>query len=71
MKENDAEVEESIERAYYVTLGLAYEKPGRLAGSAFEPLLKKCDHFMRRTDRERLSRARGTSRHVSSTRMLW
>ena len=49
LKENDDEVEESIERAYYVTLGLAYEGPGRLAGSAFEPLLKKCDHFLRRT----------------------
>ena len=49
IKENDDEIEESIERAYYVTLGLAYEGPGRLAGSAFEPLLKKCDHFMRRT----------------------
>lgn len=49
MKENDEEIEDSIERAYYVTLGLAYEGPGRLAGSAFEPLLKKCDFFMRRT----------------------
>jgi ParB family chromosome partitioning protein len=49
MKENDPEVEESIERAYYVTLGLAYEGPGRLAGSSFEPLLKKCDFFLRRT----------------------
>ncbi len=49
MKENDEEVEDSIERAYYVTLGLAYEGPGRLAGSAFEPLLNKCDFFMRRT----------------------
>ena len=48
IKENDDEIEESIERAYYVTLGLAYEGPGRLAGSAFEPLLKKCDFFMRR-----------------------
>lgn len=48
LKENDAEISESIERAYYVTLGLAYEGPGRLAGSAFEPLLKKCDHFLRR-----------------------
>lgn len=48
IKENDDEVEDSIERAYYVTLGLAYEGPGRLAGSAFEPLLKKCDFFMRR-----------------------
>jgi hypothetical protein len=49
LKENDDEVEESIERAYYVTLGLSYEGKGRLAGSAFEPLLKKCDHFLRRT----------------------
>ena len=49
LKENDDEVEESIEKAYYVTLGLAYEGPGRLAGSAFEPLLRKCDHFLRRT----------------------
>ena len=49
LKENDDEIEDSIERAYYVTLGLAYEGPGRLAGSSFEPLLKKCDFFMRRT----------------------
>lgn len=49
LKENDHEVQESIDKAYYVTLGLAYEGPGRLAGSAFEPLLKKCDHFMRRS----------------------
>jgi ParB family chromosome partitioning protein len=48
LKENDPEIEDSIERAYYVTLGLAYEGPGRLAGSAFEPLLRKCDFFMRR-----------------------
>jgi ParB family chromosome partitioning protein len=49
LKENDPEVEDSIERAYYVTLGLAYDGGGRLAGSAFEPLLKKCDFFLRRT----------------------
>jgi ParB family transcriptional regulator, chromosome partitioning protein len=49
VKENDDEVQESLERAYYVTLGLSYEGNGRLAGGAFEPLLKKCDHFMRRT----------------------
>ncbi|MFN2594494.1 MAG: ParB/RepB/Spo0J family partition protein [Actinomycetota bacterium] len=48
LKENDDEIEDSIERAYYVTLGLAYEGPGRLAGSAFEPLLRKCDFFQRR-----------------------
>jgi uncharacterized ParB-like nuclease family protein len=47
LKENDEEVQDSIEQAYYVTLGLAYEKGSRLAGSAFEPLLKKCDFFLR------------------------
>jgi ParB family chromosome partitioning protein len=47
LKENDPEVKDSIETAYYVTLGLAYEKGSRLAGSAFEPLLKKCDFFLR------------------------
>lgn len=48
LKENDDEIVESIERAHYVTLGLSYEKAGRLAGSAFEPLLKKCDFFLRK-----------------------
>jgi hypothetical protein len=42
-------VVESIETAYFVTIGLAYEKRGGLAGSAFEPLLKKCDFFLKRT----------------------
>ena len=49
LKENDDEVVDSIEIAYYVTLGLAYERGSKLAGSAFEPLLKKCDFFLKRT----------------------
>ncbi|CAN5736260.1 ParB N-terminal domain-containing protein [soil metagenome] len=49
LKENDPEVVDSIETAYYVTLGLAYERGSRLAGSSFEPLLKKCDFFLKRT----------------------
>jgi ParB family chromosome partitioning protein len=48
MSESDPEVVDSIERAYYVTLGFAYEKASRLAGSSFEPLLKKCDFFLER-----------------------
>jgi ParB family chromosome partitioning protein len=47
LKETDPEIKDSIEVAYYLTLGLAYERGSRLAGSAFEPLLKKCDHFLR------------------------
>jgi ParB family chromosome partitioning protein len=46
LREDNPEVADSIERAYYVTLGVAYEQGSRLAGSAFEPLLKKCDFFL-------------------------
>src|SRR3954463_3444417 len=44
--EDDGEVEDTIEVAHLVTLGLAYERNGRLAGSAFESILKKCDGFL-------------------------
>lgn len=63
LKENDDEIEDSIERAHYITLGLAYEKAGRLAGSAFEPLLKKCDFFLRKT----LERASETREERAAT----
>src|SRR5881392_1597855 len=46
LAEDDGEVEDTIEIAHLVTLGLAYERNGRLAGSAFEPILKKCDGFL-------------------------
>lgn len=44
--EDHAEVVDSVQQAHYVTLGLAYAESGRLAGSAFEPILRKCDSFM-------------------------
>ncbi len=46
MEEADALLVDSIEQAYYVTLGIGYEKAERLTGSAFEPILKKCDGFL-------------------------
>jgi ParB family chromosome partitioning protein len=46
MSEDDPEVADSVQHAHYVTLGLAYEASGRLAGSQFEPILKRCDGFM-------------------------
>ena len=46
MTEDDAEVADAVQQAHYVTLGLAYAQSGRLAGSAFEPILRKCDGFM-------------------------
>jgi ParB family chromosome partitioning protein len=45
-KEDDEEISDTIENAHFVTLGLAYEGPGRLAGGALEPILKKCDGFL-------------------------
>jgi len=46
MQEDDGRIMDSIEFAYYVTLGIAYEKNQRLFGSAYESLLKKVDNFM-------------------------
>jgi len=46
--EDDAEVVDTIQHAHYVTLGLAYAESGRLAGSAYEGILRRCDGF---TDR--------------------
>ncbi|MCS7164316.1 MAG: ParB/RepB/Spo0J family partition protein [Thermodesulfovibrio sp.] len=44
--ESDPLIMDSIEKAYYITLGIAYEEAEKLAGSAFEPILKKCDFFL-------------------------
>ena len=46
MTEDDPEVADAVQQAHYVTLGLAYAASGRLAGSQFEPILRKCDGFM-------------------------
>jgi len=46
MLESDPELVDSIEQAYYVTLGIAYEKAEKLSGSSFESILKKCDFFL-------------------------
>lgn len=49
LRETNEEIVDSLENAHYVTLGIAYEKSGRLAGSAFEPILKKSDGFLNRS----------------------
>ena len=46
MTEDDSEVVDAVQHAHYVTLGLAYAQSGRLAGSSFEPILRKCDGFL-------------------------
>ncbi len=44
--ESAPEIVDAIERPYYVTLGVAYEQQERLAGSAFEAILRRCDGFL-------------------------
>src|SRR3954466_2143837 len=44
--EDHGEVVDAIETAHLLTLGLAYESAGRVAGSAFEAILKKGDGFL-------------------------
>jgi len=46
LAEDDGEVTDTIEHAHLVTLGLAYEGNGRLAGSSYEAILQKCDGFV-------------------------
>src|SRR6478752_1193901 len=46
LAQDDGEITDTIETAYLVTLGLAYEGNGRLAGSSFEAILKNCDGFV-------------------------
>ncbi len=50
--EDDGDVVDAIESVHLVTLGIAYERSGRLAGSAFEGILKKCDGFLDRPLRD-------------------
>jgi len=54
MSEDGAEVVDSVQQAHYVTLGLAYAESGRLAGSQYESILRKCDGFMKEPLRETL-----------------
>lgn len=44
--EDDGKIIDSIEFAYYVTLGIGYERNDRLFGSAYETLLRRLDRFL-------------------------
>lgn len=52
LPEEDPEVTDAVQHAHYATLGLAYAEYGRLAGSSYEPILRKCDGFMDQPLRE-------------------
>ncbi len=55
-----------FEEAYFITLGLVYEKKARFAGSVFSPILRRVDKFLKdplsRAFEERQSRAASLER---------
>lgn len=44
--ETEPDLVDSIENAYYVTCGIAYERENKFSGNIFESLLKKSDFFL-------------------------
>jgi ParB family chromosome partitioning protein len=45
----EVEFETEFEEAALVTLGLCYQQNGRFSGSAYHPILRRCDRFLRRS----------------------
>jgi ParB family chromosome partitioning protein len=70
LPEDDPEVADAVQQAHYVTLGLAYAASGRLAGSAFEPILRRCDGFMERPLVECLPTREGRAAQVVEAHRL-
>jgi ParB family chromosome partitioning protein len=52
--ETEPVLTDSIEQAYYVTLGIGYEKEERLRGGILESIMKKCDFFLEKPLEEAL-----------------
>ncbi len=46
IKETDGQVEDAVELPYYISLGFAYVKQEKFHGSAFEPIISKCDEYL-------------------------
>jgi ParB family transcriptional regulator, chromosome partitioning protein len=46
-KHGEEEFAFQFEEAYYITLGLLYEKNARFAGGAFSPILRRVDRFLK------------------------
>lgn len=68
--ETDPVLADSIENAYYVTLGLGYEKEEKLLGSGMESLLKKCDFFLDLPLKEALEKRKERSEKVIKANAL-
>jgi ParB family chromosome partitioning protein len=76
LRENPALLEtepvltDSIEQAYYVTLGIGYEKEERLRGGMLESIMKKCDFFLEMPIEEALKERERRSERVRQVNSL-
>jgi len=61
---------DSIEQAYYVTLGIGYEQDERLRGGMLESILKKCDFFLELPLEEALKERERRSERVRQANSL-
>lgn len=61
---------DSIEQAYYVTLGIGYEKEERLRGGMLESIMKKCDFFLEKPIEEALKERERRSERVREVNSL-
>jgi len=67
--ETEPVLTDSIEQAYYVTLGIGYEKEEKLRGGILESIMKRCDFFLEMPIQEALKERERRServRHVNS-----
>ena len=55
----ETDYEEQFESAAYLTLGLVYEREGRFAGGAYQPMLRRVDRFQRKALKKSLSERAG------------
>jgi ParB family chromosome partitioning protein len=68
--ETEPVLTDSIEQAYYVTLGIGYEKEERLRGGMLESIMKKCDFFLEMPLEEALKERERRSERVRQVNSL-
>jgi ParB family chromosome partitioning protein len=68
--ETEPVLTDSIEQAYYVTLGIGYEKEERLRGGMLESIMKKCDFFLEMPIEEALKERERRSERVLKVNSL-
>jgi len=68
--ETEPVLTDSIEQAYYVTLGIGYEREEKLRGGMLESIMKKCDFFLEKPIEEALRERERRSQRVIEVNSL-